>query len=85
MFDSRGVRVHPADMDESLGENMKRLRVKAGLTPERLANLCEPPITGQTLRNIESGQTANPGYLTIDSICRALNVSRGKLMGALHE
>ncbi len=79
----RGGRILPP-MNESLGENLKRLRVKAGLGRERLANLCEPPMVGQTVRNIESGKTADPGVHTMDALCRVLNVTRKKMLGALH-
>lgn len=61
---------------QALGEAIRQLRTKRGLTQEVLAH--EANITTGTLSLIERGQ-ANPTWGTLRGIAVALNVSMGEL------
>ena len=74
-----------ANMANIVGENLRKLRKAANISRERLGGKCEPPISGGTIQYIENGNTANPGFRTMDALCRALNVTRKKMLGALHD
>jgi transcriptional regulator with XRE-family HTH domain len=60
----------------ALGEAIRQLRAKRGVTQEALAH--EAEITTGTLSLIERGQ-ANPTWGTIQGIAEALGVSLGDL------
>jgi transcriptional regulator with XRE-family HTH domain len=60
----------------ALGEAIRQLRAKRGLTQEDLAHQAD--ITTGTLSLIERGQ-ANPTWSTIKGIAVALDVSMGEL------
>lgn len=60
----------------ALGEAIRQLRAKHGLTQEDLAH--DADITTGTLSLIERGQ-ANPTWSTIKGIAVALGVSMGEL------
>jgi transcriptional regulator with XRE-family HTH domain len=65
----------------ALGEAIRQLRQKRGVTQEDLAH--EADITTGTLSLIERGH-ANPTWSTVRKIARALSVSLGEL-GSLSE
>lgn len=60
----------------ALGEAVRQLRGKRGLTQEGLAR--EAGVTNATLSMIERGQ-ANPTWATVKGIAAALGVSMGEL------
>jgi len=60
----------------ALGEAIRQLRQKRGVTQEDLAH--EADITTGTLSLIERGQ-ANPTWSTIDSLAQALDTSIGSI------
>jgi transcriptional regulator with XRE-family HTH domain len=60
----------------ALGEAVRQLRSKRGLTQEGLAR--EASVTNATLSLIERGQ-ANPTWATLKGIAAALDVSMGEL------
>ncbi len=61
----------------SLGKRVRELRKARGLSQERLAELAE--VHENHIRRIEAG-TANPSYLVLLRIARALDVRAGKLI-----
>lgn len=57
----------------TVGENIKRLRKKNGLTQKKLGELCNPSVSESTIRKYELG-LLNPKLETIRKIAKALNV-----------
>ena len=74
-----------ANMENTVGENLLKLRTAAKLSRERLGGKCVPPLSSGTIYGIENGKTPDPGFRTMDNLCRALGVTRRKLLGSLHE
>jgi transcriptional regulator with XRE-family HTH domain len=61
-----------------LAENIKRLRVKKGLSQEKLARLAD--ISNNTLIKIEQGIAKEPTITTVSKIASALEVSIDELV-----
>ncbi|MFH0764491.1 MAG: helix-turn-helix transcriptional regulator [Candidatus Omnitrophota bacterium] len=61
-----------------IAEEIKRVRIKKGLSQEKLARLAN--ISYNTVVKIETGSTPNPGVKTISKIARALSVTVDKLI-----
>jgi transcriptional regulator with XRE-family HTH domain len=61
----------------SLGKRIRELRKASGISQERLAELAD--IHENHVRRIEGG-TANPSYLVLLRIARALDVSPSELI-----
>lgn len=62
-----------------IGNNLRRLRKKKGLSQERLARLAD--ISLNTLTKIESGFAKKPTIQTVVKLARALNISLDELVG----
>lgn len=62
-----------------LAENIRRLRLKKGLSQEKLSRLAD--IANATLVKIESGAAKEPTITTVAKIAVALNVSIDELVG----
>ena len=60
------------DMRKLVGENVRRIRVRKGLTQEEFADLSG--FTQQYLSGLETGQR-NPTVVTVFELATALNVS----------
>lgn len=58
---------------ETLGERLRIERIGASLTQQQLAD--EAGVTKQAVSQIESGATKNPEALTLEPICRRLNLN----------
>ncbi|MET9241200.1 helix-turn-helix transcriptional regulator [Nonomuraea sp. NPDC003709] len=56
-----------------LGSRLRELRVDKGYTQQQLADRAE--IALSTLRKIESAAVIEPGYFTVLSLLKALDVS----------
>lgn len=61
-----------------LAENIKRFRIKKGLSQEKLARLAD--ISNNTLIKIEQGIAKEPTITTVAKIASALGISIDKLM-----
>lgn len=59
----------------SLGDNIKKYRLKAGLSREKLAFKCEGKFSAAHLLRVENGAVKNPGIEMVKGIAKALNVS----------
>ena len=55
-----------------LGKTVKRLRIKQGLSREKLARLAD--VSNNTIINIEAGKQDNPTIETLKRAAKALNV-----------
>ena len=62
-----------------LAENIKRLRIKKGLSQDKLAKLADVTLT--TLVKIESGANDNPTIKTLKKIADVLEVAIDDLLG----
>jgi len=62
-----------------LAENIRKLRIKKGLSQEKLARLAD--ISNNTLIKIEIGMAKEPTITTITKIANALEVSIDELVG----
>lgn len=62
----------------TIGENLKRLRIKQGITQHGLSK--KSGITYSTLAKIEGDFVKKPGVQMIASIAKALNVSMEDLL-----
>lgn len=69
------------DIKKELGEKVKRLRKRRGLTQEQLAELIE--ISPRNLSNIEQGITFAKAE-TLEKIIKALNISTQELFANDH-
>ncbi len=61
-----------------LAENIKRYRIKMGLSQDQLAR--KAGITYSTLTKLESGVNQNPKVKTLQEIAKALGVTLNDLM-----
>jgi len=59
----------------SLGDNIKKYRLKAGLSREKLAFKCDGKFSSAHLLRVENGRVKNPGIEMIKTIASVLNVS----------
>jgi len=64
----------------NLGENIKKYRLKAGLSREKLAFKCGGKFSSAHLLRVENGQVKNPGIEMVKIIAKALNVSIDQLV-----
>ncbi|MBN2831612.1 MAG: helix-turn-helix transcriptional regulator [Candidatus Omnitrophica bacterium] len=62
-----------------LAQNIRKLRLKKGLTQEKLSRLAD--IANATLVKIESGVAKEPTITTVAKIASTLNVSIDELVG----
>lgn len=62
-----------------LAQNIRKLRLKKGLSQEKLARLAD--ISNATLIKIESGVAKEPTITTVTKIADALEVSIDELVG----
>ena len=62
-----------------LAENIRKLRIKKGLSQEKLARLAD--ISNNTLIKIEIGMAKEPTITTVTKIANALEVSIDELVG----
>lgn len=62
-----------------LAENIRKLRIKKGLSQEKLARLAD--ISNNTLIKIEIGMAKEPTITTVTKIANALGVSIDELVG----
>ncbi|MFA4888040.1 MAG: helix-turn-helix transcriptional regulator [Candidatus Omnitrophota bacterium] len=62
-----------------LAQNIRKLRLKQGLSQEKLARLAD--ISNATLIKIEAGTAKEPTITTVTKIAVALNVSIDELVG----
>lgn len=62
-----------------LAQNIKKLRLKKGLSQEKLARLAD--ISNATLIKIESGVAKEPTIITVSKIADALEISIDELIG----
>lgn len=60
-------------MANTIGENIKRQRMKLGISQEELAKKAEVKYT--TLTKIESGVIKNPSVLVISRIAKSLEIN----------
>ncbi len=61
-----------------LGQNLKKLRDKKGLSQDRLAKLAD--VANNTIIKIEQGENENPTLETLRKIAKALEISVDKLI-----
>lgn len=61
-----------------LGETVRKLRIKAGLSQGKLARLAD--VSNNTIVNIEAGKQDNPTIETIKKLANALSVSTDELL-----
>lgn len=64
-----------------LAQNIRKLRLKKGLSQEKLSRLAD--IANATLVKIESGVAKEPTITTVTKIASALNVSIDELVGRI--
>ncbi|MFA5287480.1 MAG: helix-turn-helix transcriptional regulator [Candidatus Omnitrophota bacterium] len=64
-----------------LAQNIRKLRLKKGLTQEKLSRLAD--IANATLVKIESGAAKEPTITTVTKIASALNISIDELVGRI--
>ncbi len=56
----------------NIAKTVKRLRVKTGLSQEKLARLAD--VSNNTIINIEAGKQDNPTIETLKKIAKALSI-----------
>jgi len=61
-----------------LGQNLKKLREKKGLSQDRLAKLAD--VANNTIIKIEQGENENPTLETLKKIAKALEISVDELI-----
>jgi len=61
-----------------LGQNLKKLRDKKGLSQDRLAKLAD--VANNTIIKIEQGENENPTLETLRKIAKALEISVDELI-----
>jgi transcriptional regulator with XRE-family HTH domain len=65
----------------NIGENIKKYRLKAGLSREKLMLKCQGSFSTSHLLAVEKGRTKNPGIEMVSAIAEALNLSVDELLG----
>lgn len=55
-----------------VGERINELRRKRGLSYKQMSDLCHVPES--TIKNIVSGDSKNPGVVTLQNICQGLGI-----------
>ena len=63
---------------KNIGEKVRAIRIKKGLSQDRLSKLAD--LSLNTVVNIESGLNSNPTIDTLIKIASALNVSMDSLI-----
>jgi transcriptional regulator with XRE-family HTH domain len=76
VFDSVKTMGGPDQPQPALGEAVRQLREKRGLTQERLAQ--DAGVTTGTVSLLERGQS-NPAWGTVDALADALGISLAEL------
>jgi len=61
-----------------LGQNLKKLREKKGLSQDRLAKLAD--VANNTIIKIEQGENENPTLGTLKKVAKALDISVDELI-----
>ena len=61
-----------------LGQNLKKLREKKGLSQDRLSKLAD--VANNTIIKIEQGENENPTLETLRKIAKALEISVDELI-----
>ena len=64
-----------------IGENIKKYRVKSGLSREKLVLRTRGLFSSSHLLSIEKGKTKNPGIDIVAAIADALGISIDELVG----
>lgn len=64
--------------EKQIGDKIKAIRTKQGLTQDALARKCDIPYT--TLTKIESNVITKPSIQTVVKIAKGLNVSVDELL-----
>jgi len=62
-----------------LSERIRKLRIKKGLSQEKLARLAD--VSYNTIVKIESSQSKHPTIQTVAGIAKALDISLDELVG----
>lgn len=62
-----------------LSERIRKLRIKKGLSQEKLARLAD--VSYNTIVKIESSQSKRPTIQTVAGIAKALDISLDELVG----
>lgn len=68
---------------ERLGERLKRLRERAGLTQSALARRVDCSVV--TIANVEQGRTTDPGWRLMEAIARELGAGLEEFAGTAPE
>lgn len=63
--------------DLTLGQKIKKIRLKQGFSQDELARLADIPYT--TLTKIESGKIKNPSFSAVVKVAKALNIKLDNL------
>ena len=64
----------------NIGENIKKYRLKSGLSREKLVLKCRGAFSSSHLLSVEKGRTKNPGVEMVSCIAEALGVSVDRLL-----
>ena len=64
--------------EHPLSKNLKKMRIKKGLSQDRLAKLAD--VANNTIIKIEQGENINPTLDTLKKIAEALDVSVDELI-----
>jgi transcriptional regulator with XRE-family HTH domain len=75
----RPVSAEDRGRGERLGEAIRRARSRQGLSQQELA--ARSGVAYATVRKIERGETANPGFFTVADIARALGLRLDVMTG----
>ncbi len=64
--------------EHPLSKNLKKMRIKKGLSQDRLAKLAD--VANNTIIKMEQGENINPTLDTLKKIAKALDVSVDELI-----
>ncbi|MBA3047323.1 helix-turn-helix domain-containing protein [Patescibacteria group bacterium] len=64
--------------EHPLSKNLKKMRIKKGLSQDRLAKLAD--VANNTIIKMEQGENINPTLYTLKKIAKALDVSVDELI-----
>lgn len=64
-------------MASNLGDNVRKLRQKKGISQDRLSK--EADLALNTVVKIETGEKSNPTFETLEKLAKALGVDVGNL------